>query len=144
MATLPQFSTSQTGPKPVLVQIEDQYNKRIDDDIGKLVDCFTDIVKVGENKDKDKFKVAQEGYQIESQSAQIVRSCESLLSLIGELKQNLLLNDTKTLTTLRQTRSEKLIENTTAIKDRMQLMKKELAETVYDLETVFYRSLTDV
>ncbi|CAO3615613.1 unnamed protein product [Mucor fragilis] len=143
MATLPQFSTSQTGPKPVLVQIEEQYNKRIDDDIGKLVDCFTDIVKVGENKDKDKFKVAQEGYQIESQSAQIVRSCESLLSLIGELKQNLLLNDTKTLTTLRQTRSERLIENTTAIKDRMQLMKKELAETVYDLETVFYRSLTD-
>ncbi|CAO0792315.1 unnamed protein product [Mucor circinelloides] len=143
MATLPQFSTSQTGLKPVLVQIEDQYNKRIDDDIGKLVDCFTDIVKVGENKDKDKFKVAQEGYQIESQSAQIVRSCESLLSLIGELKQNLLLNDTKTLTTLRQTRSEKLIENTAAIKDRMQLMKKELAETVYDLETVFYRSLTD-
>ncbi|KAF1804379.1 hypothetical protein FB192DRAFT_1279700 [Mucor lusitanicus] len=121
MATLPQFNTSQTGPKPVLVQIEDQYNKRIDDDIGKLVDCFTDIVKVGE----------------------IVRSCESLLSLIGELKQNLLLNDTKTLTTLRQTRSERLIENTTAIKDRMQLMKKELAETVYDLETVFYRSLTD-
>lgn len=48
MATLPQFSTSQTGPKPVLVQIEEQYNKRIDDDIGKLVDCFTDIVKVGE------------------------------------------------------------------------------------------------
>ncbi|EPB86557.1 hypothetical protein HMPREF1544_06631 [Mucor circinelloides 1006PhL] len=143
MATLPQFSTSQTGLKPVLVQIEDQYNKRIDDDIGKLVDCFTDIVKVGENKDKDKFKVAQEGYQIESQSAQIVRSCESLLSLIGELKQNLLLNDTKTLTTLRQTRSKKLIENTAAIKDRMQLMKKELAETVYDLETVFYRSLTD-
>ncbi|KAI8644572.1 surfeit locus protein 5 subunit 22 of mediator complex-domain-containing protein [Parasitella parasitica] len=144
MATLPQFNTTQTGPRPVLLQIEDQYNKRIDDDVGKLIDCFTDIVKVGENKDKDKFKVAQEGYQIESQSAQIVRSCESLLSLIGELKQNLLLNDTKTLTTLRQTRSERLVENTTAIKDRMMVMKKELAETVYDLEAVFYRSLTDV
>ncbi|CEP07639.1 hypothetical protein [Parasitella parasitica] len=144
MATLPQFNTSHTGPRPVSLQIEDQYNKRIDDDVGKLIDCFTDIVKVGENKDKDKFKVAQEGYQIESQSAQIVRSCESLLSLIGELKQNLLLNDTKTLTTLRQTRSEKLTENTTAIKNRMTTMRKELAETVYDLEAVFYRSLTDV
>lgn len=48
MATLPQFNTTQTGPRPVLLQIEDQYNKRIDDDVGKLVDCFTDIVKVGE------------------------------------------------------------------------------------------------
>jgi hypothetical protein len=64
--------------------------------------------------------------------------------LIGELKQNLLLNDTKTLTTLRQTRSEKLVENTQAIKERMTLMKKELAETVYDLESVYYRSMTDL
>ncbi|MBM6386969.1 MAG: hypothetical protein JSY10_23710 [Paenibacillus sp.] len=42
------FAATQTGPRPVLLQIEDQFNKRIDDDVGKLVDCFTDIVKVGE------------------------------------------------------------------------------------------------
>jgi hypothetical protein len=48
MATLPQFSAQTSAPKPVLLQIEDQYNKRIDDDISKLVDCFSDIVKVGE------------------------------------------------------------------------------------------------
>lgn len=48
MATLPPFAASQTGPRPVLLQIEDQFNKRIDDDVGKLVDCFSDIVKVGE------------------------------------------------------------------------------------------------
>lgn len=48
MATLPQFSTQTSAPKPVLLQVEDQYNKRIDDDIAKLVDCFTDIIKVGE------------------------------------------------------------------------------------------------
>ncbi|KAI9274957.1 surfeit locus protein 5 subunit 22 of mediator complex-domain-containing protein [Helicostylum pulchrum] len=137
------FAATQTGPRPVLLQIEDQFNKRIDDDVGKLVDCFSDIVKVGENKDKDKFKVAQEGYQIESQAAQIVRSCESLLSLIGELKQNLLLNDTKTLSKLRKTQSVKLEKDTLAIKDQMATMKEELAETVYDLESVSYRSLTD-
>ncbi|GAA5809622.1 hypothetical protein MFLAVUS_003033 [Mucor flavus] len=137
------FAATQTGPRPVLLQIEDQFNKRIDDDVGKLVDCFTDIVKVGENKDKDKFKVAQEGYQIESQAAQIVRSCESLLSLIGELKQNLLLNDTKTLSKLRKTQSVKLEKDALAIKDQMATMKEELAETVYDLESVSYRSLTD-
>lgn len=48
MATLPQFQQQQTGPKPVLLHIEDQINKRIDDDVAKLVDCFTDIVKVGD------------------------------------------------------------------------------------------------
>ncbi|KAI8368596.1 surfeit locus protein 5 subunit 22 of mediator complex-domain-containing protein [Choanephora cucurbitarum] len=144
MTTLPPFGHSATTvPRPVLLQIEDQYNKRIDDDVAKLVDCFTDVVKVSENKDKDKFKVAQEGYQIESQAAQIVRSCESLLSLIGELKQNLLLNDTKTLSRLRQNHSEKLTTNTNTIKDRIVQMKKELADTVYDLETVYYRPLSE-
>jgi hypothetical protein len=63
--------------------------------------------------------------------------------LIGELKQNLLLNDTKTLSKLRKTQSDKLVTNTTAIKDQMLTMQKELAETVYDLESVHYRSLTD-
>jgi hypothetical protein len=48
MTTLPPFAASQTGPRPVLLQIEDQFNKRIDDDVAKLVDCFTDIIKVGE------------------------------------------------------------------------------------------------
>ncbi|KAG2206120.1 hypothetical protein INT47_003769 [Mucor saturninus] len=143
MTSLPPFAATQSGPRPILLQIEEQFNKRIDEDVGKLVDCFSDIVKVGENKDKDKFKVAQEGYQIESQAAQIVRSCESLLSLIGELKQNLLLNDTKTLSKLRKTQSEKLEDNTLAIKAQMQVMKKELAETIYDLESTTYRSLTD-
>lgn len=65
------------------------------------------------------------------------------MSLIGELKQNLLLNDTKTLAKLRQTKSDELKENTNVIKDKVANMKKELAETVYDLESVFYRSLTD-
>lgn len=66
-----------------------------------------------------------------------------MLSLIGELKQNLLLNDTKTLSKLRKTQSEKLEDNTVAIKAQMQVMKKELAETIYDLESVSHRSLTD-
>lgn len=45
-----------------MVQIEDQYNKRIDDDIGKLVDCFTDIVKVGEVEIRRIPRVVMMGY----------------------------------------------------------------------------------
>lgn len=36
--------------RSTLLSMEDQYNKRIDDDISKLVDCFADIVKIGEVK----------------------------------------------------------------------------------------------
>lgn len=72
-----------------------------------------------------------------------MRSCESLLSLTNELKQFLLLNDAQTLAQLRKAQSEKLVESTTTIKSQVNLMKDELSKAVFDLETVYYRSLTD-
>lgn len=41
-------ASQQTTTRPMLQHMEDQYNKRIDDDITKLVDCFSDIIKIGE------------------------------------------------------------------------------------------------
>ena len=36
------------GNKPILLQLEEQYTKRVDDDVLKLVDSFADIVRVTE------------------------------------------------------------------------------------------------
>ncbi|KAJ2962907.1 hypothetical protein NQZ79_g1932 [Umbelopsis isabellina] len=149
--------------KPILLQLEEQYTKRVDDDVLKLVDSFADIIRVTEIEKKDKFKVTQEGYQIESQTAQIVsflkqrghdllllsyafcfqiRSAESLLGLITELKQMLLLNDTKTLTHLSETRTKDLQAPKTAIKSEMYKIKTELDAAIFDMENVLYRNLT--
>ncbi|KAI9305288.1 surfeit locus protein 5 subunit 22 of mediator complex-domain-containing protein [Cunninghamella echinulata] len=129
--------------RSTLLSVEDQYNKRIDDDISKLVDCFADIVKIGEITEKDKFKVYQEGYQIESQAAQIVRSTESLFGLIKELKQYLLLNDTSALMRREEQRSEELVGQTTEIKQKILDLRKEITSAIYEMESVYYRSLTD-
>ncbi|CAM0135039.1 unnamed protein product [Umbelopsis sp. WA50703] len=130
------------GSKPILLQLEEQYTKRVDDDVLKLVDSFADIIRVAEIEKKDKFKVTQEGYQIESQTAQIIRSAESLLGLITELKQMLLLNDTKTLTHLSDTRNKDLQAPKTAIKSKMYKIKTELDAAIFDMENVLYRNLT--
>ncbi|ORX55794.1 SURF5-domain-containing protein [Hesseltinella vesiculosa] len=136
-------NAASTSSRPVLIHMEDQYNKRIDDDISKLVDCFTDIVKAGEIADKDKFKVSQEGYQIENQATQIVRSTESLLGLIKELKQFLLLNDTRTLTALTEYRSNALTSQTNEIKKSILDLRQELTDAIYDMESVYFRSVVD-
>jgi hypothetical protein len=34
--------------KPILLQLEEQYTKRVDDDVLKLVDSFADIIRVTE------------------------------------------------------------------------------------------------
>jgi hypothetical protein len=36
------------GNKPILLQLEEQYTKRVDDDVLKLVDSFADIIRVTE------------------------------------------------------------------------------------------------
>ncbi|CAO3606878.1 unnamed protein product [Cunninghamella echinulata] len=117
--------------RSTLLSVEDQYNKRIDDDISKLI------------TEKDKFKVYQEGYQIESQAAQIVRSTESLFGLIKELKQYLLLNDTSALMRREEERSEELVGQTTEIKQKILDLRKEITSAIYEMESVYYRSLTD-
>ncbi|KAI9263106.1 surfeit locus protein 5 subunit 22 of mediator complex-domain-containing protein [Phascolomyces articulosus] len=141
MASTNKGTPSTTSARQALINAEEQYNKRIDDDISKLVDCFTDIVRVADNKDKDKFRVAEEGYQIESQSAQIVRSAESLLGLVTELKQHLLLNDTALLSQLTKQRSQALESQRYEIKETILKMQQELQTTIYDLEYVYFRSL---
>jgi len=119
-------------------KLEEQYTKRLDDDVLKLVDSFADVIRVTEIENKDKFKITQEGYQIESQTAQIIRSAESLLGLITELKQILLLNDTKTLTQLSDSRTKDLKEPKTAIKSDMYKIKMELDAAIFDMENVLY------
>ncbi|KAI7864104.1 hypothetical protein BDF14DRAFT_1732773 [Spinellus fusiger] len=108
----------QSGPRPIPLQVEDQYNKRIDDDIAKLVDCFSDIIKIGE-----------------------VRSSESLLSLITELKQHLLLNDTHTLSCLYKERSEALTAQKQTIQKTLLDIRRDLASAIYDMESVHYKSV---
>ncbi|KAI8093544.1 uncharacterized protein BX664DRAFT_259866, partial [Halteromyces radiatus] len=118
MAAYTNMTTQST--RSMLFHMEDQYNKRIDDDINKLVDCFGDIIKIGE-----------------------VRSSESLLGLIKELKQFLLLNDTKTLTTLTEQRSTALTTQTADIKKTIIDLRKDVTAAIYDMESVYYRSLMD-
>ncbi|OZJ06857.1 hypothetical protein BZG36_00144 [Bifiguratus adelaidae] len=121
--------------RPALQQIEEQYNKRVDDDVERLMDSFVDIVRISAVEDKDTFKTTQEGYQIESQAAQMVRSVESLFSVITDLKHYALLNDTSTLTRLVQTRSEQLRTQKEEIRDNLKDLRKDVTAAIEELQS---------
>ena len=111
----------------------------------------------------DKFRVAQEEYQIEIQTANIVgtlagaltlvqslhsfgyrisskvRSAEGLLYLITELKQSFLLNDTKTLAHFAKKRAVALQTQKQEIKRTIMQLKKEVDSAVLELEDCYYR-----
>ncbi|KAF9116369.1 Mediator of RNA polymerase II transcription subunit 22 [Mortierella sp. AM989] len=123
-----------------LQEIEEAYNKRLDSDVAQLMESFGDIVKVASitynesSISKDKYKLAQESYQIQGRATNIVSSAESLLAMVTELKQTLLLNDANTLAQLSTQRQQELSTQKTAVKQRVLGLKDEVDRTIWELE----------
>ncbi|KAF9351435.1 Mediator of RNA polymerase II transcription subunit 22 [Mortierella sp. NVP85] len=129
-----------------LQEIEEAYNKRLDLDVNQLMESFSDIIKVASityndtSISKDKYKLAQESYQIQGRATNIVSSAESLLSMVSELKQTLLLNDASTLAELSTRRQQELTNQKTAVKQRVLGLKDEVDRTIWELEKACYGS----
>ncbi|KAF9906959.1 Mediator of RNA polymerase II transcription subunit 22 [Linnemannia zychae] len=129
-----------------LQEIEEAYNKRLDMDVAQLMESFGDIIKVASithsesSQSKDKYKLAQESYQIQGRATNIVSSAESLLAMVTELKQTLLLNDATTLAQLSTQRQAELSSQKTAVKQRVLGLKEEVDKTIWELEQACYGS----
>jgi len=82
--------------------------------------------------------LAQESYQIQGRATNIVSSAESLLAMVTELKQTLLLNDTSTLAELSTRRQMELTIQKTAVKQRVVGLKEEVDRTIWELEQTCY------
>ncbi|KAF9154944.1 Mediator of RNA polymerase II transcription subunit 22 [Linnemannia schmuckeri] len=134
-----------------LQEIEEAYNKRLDMDVAQLMESFGDIIKTASithseslAQSKDKYKLAQESYQIQGRATNIVSSAESLLAMVTELKQTLLLNDTTTLAQLSTQRQQELSSQKTAVKQRVMGLKEEVDKTIWELEQACYGSSVGV
>ncbi|KAF8976064.1 surfeit locus protein 5 subunit 22 of mediator complex-domain-containing protein [Cyathus striatus] len=73
--------------------IEEEWNKRVDNEVETLVDGMVDLVSLASIADKDKFRIAQESFQAESRAESMVRAAHSLLSITHSMKLLLLLSD---------------------------------------------------
>jgi len=58
--------------------------------------------------DKDKYRNSLDGFVVELRAANLVRACETLLTMTHDLKATLLLNDTQTLMQLHENRRKAL------------------------------------
>ncbi|XP_006893485.1 PREDICTED: mediator of RNA polymerase II transcription subunit 22-like, partial [Elephantulus edwardii] len=76
------------------------YNKRLKDDVKSIMDNFTEIIKTAKVEDETQVSRATQGeqdnYEMHVRAANIaniVRAGESLMKLVSDLKQFLILND---------------------------------------------------
>jgi len=81
------------GATAYLDQVQEDYNKRVDADVEVLVDGMLDLVDLASINTKDKFRIAQDSFQIQIRAESMIRAAHSLLSITHSIKLIHLLSD---------------------------------------------------
>ncbi|CAI2186988.1 20618_t:CDS:2 [Funneliformis geosporum] len=149
-ATAEGTTTTLASQNAFLSNVEEEQNKKLDNEIEYIVTSFRDIVKSpgfhemvrmpGRSEDrpvdKDKYRNALDGFLVELRAATLVRSCESLLTMTHDLKTTLLLNDTQTLMKLHEDRRKALNARTLKIKSKILQLNDAINDAIWEMESV--------
>ncbi|XP_064616232.1 mediator of RNA polymerase II transcription subunit 22-like [Liolophura sinensis] len=120
------------------------YTKRLKDDVRSMLDNFTEIIKLARIEEDSQLSKAtqseQDQYEMQVRAANIVRAGESLMKLVSDIKQYLILNDFPS-------NNESISQRTNLYKrlqadmdTKLMLLRDEMALELYDLEEEYYSS----
>ncbi|CAB4385147.1 hypothetical protein RhiirA5_347094 [Rhizophagus irregularis] len=143
-------TTTLASQNAFLSNVEEEHNKKLDNEIEQIISSFRDIVKSsgfhemvrmpGRNEDKqvdkDKYRNSLDGFVVELRAANLVRACETLLTMTHDLKATLLLNDTQTLMQLHENRRKALNARTQKIKSKILQLNDVISEAIWEMESV--------
>ncbi|XP_069787628.1 mediator of RNA polymerase II transcription subunit 22 isoform X5 [Narcine bancroftii] len=127
--------------KELLLQ---SYNKRLKDDIKSILDNFTEIIKSARIEDETQVSRAtqceQDHYEMHVRAANIVRAGESLMKLVSDLKQFLILNDFPSVNEAINQRKQQLRNLQEECDKKLITLRDEIAIDLYELEEEYYSS----
>uniref|UniRef100_UPI00398F0FB7 mediator of RNA polymerase II transcription subunit 22 isoform X2 n=1 Tax=Pristiophorus japonicus TaxID=55135 RepID=UPI00398F0FB7 len=127
--------------KELLLQ---SYNKRLKDDIKSILDNFTEIIKSARVEDETQVSRAtqceQDHYEMHVRAANIVRAGESLMKLVSDLKQFLILNDFPSVNESINQRKQQLRSLQEECDKKLVTLRDEIAVDLYELEEEYYSS----
>ncbi|XP_057265197.1 mediator of RNA polymerase II transcription subunit 22 [Pezoporus wallicus] len=120
------------------------YNKRLRDDVRSILDNFTEIVKTAKVEDETQVSRATQGeqdnYEMHVRAANIVRAGESLMKLVSDLKQFLILNDFPSVNEAINQRNQQLRSLQEECDKKLIALRDEISIDLYELEEEYYSS----
>ncbi|XP_012520152.1 PREDICTED: mediator of RNA polymerase II transcription subunit 22 [Propithecus coquereli] len=120
------------------------YNKRLKDDVKSIMDNFTEIIKTAKIEDETQVSRATQGeqdnYEMHVRAANIVRAGESLMKLVSDLKQFLILNDFPSVNEAIEQRSQQLRALQEECDRKLTALRDEVSIDLYELEEEYYSS----
>ncbi|XP_015277093.1 PREDICTED: mediator of RNA polymerase II transcription subunit 22 isoform X2 [Gekko japonicus] len=120
------------------------FNKRLKDDIKSIMDNFTEIIKTAKIEEETQVSRATQGeqdnYEMHVRAANIVRAGESLMKLVSDLKQFLILNDFPSVNEAINQRSQQLHGLQEECDKKLIALRDEISIDLYELEEEYYSS----
>ncbi|XP_065552228.1 mediator of RNA polymerase II transcription subunit 22 [Lathamus discolor] len=120
------------------------YNKRLRDDVKSILDNFTEIIKTAKIEDETQVSRATQGeqdnYEMHVRAANIVRAGESLMKLVSDLKQFLILNDFPSVNEAINQRNQQLRSLQEECDKKLIALRDEISIDLYELEEEYYSS----
>ena len=120
------------------------YQKRLRDDITSITDNFSRImatVKSEPDPTLTTSRLQSDCYEMCCRAANICRAAESLVKLIWDIKQFLIINDFPLINESISKRVEQNVINANEIDNKLVNLKNEIALELYELEDEYYHSL---
>ncbi|OWF42662.1 mediator of RNA polymerase II transcription subunit 22-like [Mizuhopecten yessoensis] len=120
------------------------YNKKLKDDIKSMLDNFTETIKLARGEEESQVskttQIEQDQYEMQVRGSNIVRAGESLMKLVSDLKQFLILNDFPSV-------NDSITKNTKLYKDlqgecdaKLLSLRDDMAVDLFELEDEYYSS----
>ncbi|XP_054854126.1 mediator of RNA polymerase II transcription subunit 22 isoform X2 [Eublepharis macularius] len=120
------------------------FNKRLKDDVKSIMDNFTEIIKTAKIEEETQVSRATQGeqdnYEMHVRAANIVRAGESLMKLVSDLKQFLILNDFPSVNEAINQRNQQLRGLQEECDKKLIALRDEISIDLYELEEEYYSS----
>uniref|UniRef100_H3CBE7 Mediator of RNA polymerase II transcription subunit 22 n=1 Tax=Tetraodon nigroviridis TaxID=99883 RepID=H3CBE7_TETNG len=120
------------------------YNKRLKDDIKSILENFTEIIKTAKIEDETQVsrptQAEQDHYEMHVRAANIVRAGESLMKLVSDLKQFLILNDFPSVNDAISLQNQQLRSLQEECDKKLISLRDEIAIDLFELEEEYYSS----
>ncbi|XP_013395678.1 mediator of RNA polymerase II transcription subunit 22 [Lingula anatina] len=120
------------------------YQKRLKDDIKSMVENFMEMIKSARIEETNQIsrptQAEQDQYEMQVRAANIVRAGESLMKLVSDIKQFLILNDFTSVNEAITKNSQVYKQAQTECDNKLLLLRDDMAADLYELEEEYYSS----
>ncbi|KAK4018525.1 mediator of RNA polymerase II transcription subunit 22 [Daphnia magna] len=120
------------------------YNKRLKDDVKSLLDNFSEIIKLARVEEETQVsrmtQCEEDHFEMLVRASNIVRAGESLMKLVTDLKQYLILNDFPSANEAISQTARSMLAMQQESDRKLMALRDDLAADLYDLEEEYYSS----